>query len=90
MGTPRPLSAVSGLITKMKDIKRVGFETTLRLSGPPAAIGAIHVEAISSDGRVLMVSEYVRPVPAYGCGRVWSEVMQLNESLEARTTIDDL
>lgn len=33
--------AATGLITQMKDVKRKGFETTLRLPGPPAAIGAI-------------------------------------------------
>ena len=68
----------------------MGFETTLRLSGPPAAIGAIHVEAISSDGRVLMVSENFRAVPAYWCSRVLGEVMQSNESLEATTILDEL
>ena len=82
--------AVSGLITKMKDIKRLGFETTLRLSGPPEAIGAIHVEAISSDGRVLSVSEDVRAVPAYWRSTALGEVMQSNESLEATMNIDEL
>jgi hypothetical protein len=74
----------------MKDIKPMGFETTLRLSGPPSAIGAIHVEAISSDGRVLMVSEDVRAVPAYWCSTASSEVMQSIESPEATMNIDEL
>lgn len=47
---------IAGFTTKMEEKTRTGFEITLRLSGPPAAIGTIHVEAINSDGRVLMVS----------------------------------
>ena len=82
--------AVSGVIKKMKEVKRMGFETTLRLSGPPAAIGVIYVEAISPDGRVLMVSEDVRAVPAYWSSTSLSEVIQSNESLEATTILDEL
>lgn len=79
--------AAAGLITKIKDTKRTGFETTLRLSGPPAAIGAIHVEAINSDGQVLKISEDIRAVPAYWQSSVLSEVMQSNESSEATMNI---
>ena len=82
--------AVSGLFTKIKDMNRMGFETTLGLSGSPAAIGAIHVEAISSDGQVLMVSEDVRAVPAYWCSAASSEVMQSNEIPEATMNMDEL
>ncbi|MCJ1268423.1 hypothetical protein MMC22_008311 [Lobaria immixta] len=82
--------AATGLIKKMKDIKRIGFETKLRLSGPPAAIGAIHVEAINSDGQVLMVSEDVQAVPAYWRNAASSEVMQSNESPEVTMNIDEL
>ena len=82
--------AVAGLITKTKDVKRMGFETTLRLSGSPAAIGGIHVEAINSDGRVLMVSEDVRAVPAYWRSDTASEVMHSNESSEATMNMDEL
>ena len=81
---------ITGLTTKMEDITRTGFETTLRLSGPPAAIGAIHVQAINSDGRVLMVSQDVRAVPAYWRCTASNNVMQSSESREAATTVDEL
>jgi hypothetical protein len=81
---------VAGLITRMKDVKRTGFETRLRLSGPPAAIGAIHVEAINADGRVLMVSDDVRAVPAYWHSAASSEAMESNESQEATMDIGEL
>ena len=80
----------SGLVTKTKDINRMGFETALRLSGPPAAIGAIHVEAISADDQVLMVSEDVRAVPAYWRSATSSEVMQANENTEATMNTNEI
>lgn len=84
-------AAATGFVTeKTKDIKRTGFETTLRLSGPPAAIGTIHVQAINSHGRVLMVSEVVQAVPAYWCIAASSEVVQSDENSEAALNIDEL
>ena len=81
---------VTGLGKKTKDIRRRGFETTLRLSGPPAAIGVIRVEAINSDGRVLMVSEDVQAVPAYWRNAASGEVMPSNENPEAAMHTEEL
>lgn len=81
---------IAGLTTKMEDVTRTGFETTLRLSEPPAAIGAIHVEAINSDGRVLMVSQDVRAVPAYWRSTASNKVMQANESGKAAMSVNEL
>lgn len=81
---------IAGLTTKMEDITRTGFETALRLSGSPVTIGAIHVEAINSDGRVLMVSQDVRAVPAYWRSTASHKVMQSNESREAAMSVDEL
>lgn len=81
---------VAGLIARTKDVKRTGFETRFRLSGPLAAIGAIHIEAMNADGRVLMVSEDFRAVPAYWRNAASSEAMESNESQEAMMDISEL
>lgn len=73
---------VAGLGTRVMVAKRTGFGTRLRLSAPPAAIGAIPVEAINAGGRVLMVSEEVQAVPAYWLSAASSEAMEYNESNE--------
>lgn len=56
---------VINLSKETKNIKKTKFETTLRLSGPPAAIDAICVEAINLDDQVLMVLENIQAVPVY-------------------------
>ena len=64
-------------VTKTRNIPRTGFETTFQLPGFPPAIGAIHVEAVNSNGRVLMVSQDVQAVPAYWSRAASNEIMQM-------------
>lgn len=80
----------AGLTTKSKDVTRTGFETTLKLPGPPAAIGAIHVEAVGSDGRVLAISQNIRAVSAYWRIPTSDKVMPPKESREGGMSIDEL
>lgn len=79
-----------GFITRTEAVKRVGFETRLKLSGPPAVIGAIHVEAIDVNGQVLSVSEDVRAVPAYWRNATSTKATQSNEKPDATTDSGEL